>query len=170
MSAWPLARWPGWARWLSYVASALLVLAVVPLWPWRPACRCETVWRGDLRDVYVDFVAEALDDSRIYYWRFGDLVLLRPLPWLDGHEIVSRSDTVYDIECKVAQMLGDDVTIDGVLYRAPEPLKRLKVEMAQAIGPDPRFDPDGRRRIAADTRITRFCPLFRAAILEPPER
>jgi hypothetical protein len=39
--------------------------------------------------------------------------------------------------------------------------------MAARIGPDPRFAPDGTRRIAADTRISQFCPLFRATILEP---
>jgi hypothetical protein len=156
------------ARFLCFSALTLLVLSVVPLWPWRPACRCETVWWGDLRDAYVDFVAEALDRSGIYHWRFADLILLRPVPWLDDHELVPRSEDIYDIECKVAEMLGDDVTLDGVLYRAPEALQRLKVEMADRIGPDPRFDAQGRRRIAADTRITLFCPLFRAAILEPP--
>lgn len=155
---------------LRFSALALLLLAVVPLWPWRPACRCKTVWWGDLRDEYVSFVAEGPDRRKISYWRVSDLILLRPLPWLDGHEIVSRSDALHDTEGKVAQMLGNDVTIDGVFYPAPEGLKRLKVEMAEAIGPDPRFGPDAGRRIAADTRITLFCPLFRAAVLEPAPR
>jgi hypothetical protein len=77
---------------------------------------------------------------------------------------------IYDAECKIARMLSDDVTIAGVLYRAPEAVRQLKVEMASRIGPDLRFEPDGTRKIAADTRITRFCPLFRAAILGSPSR
>jgi len=160
-------RWKRAAKLLGGLALVLLTLSVVPLWPWRPTCRCETLWTGDLRDAYVDFVSEALDNSGIYHWRFGDIILLRPFPGLDGHGLVPRSEDIYDIECKVAQMLGDDITLDGVLYRAPEAVQRLKVEMAARIGPDPRFNPDGSRRIAADTRITLFCPLFRATILEP---
>jgi hypothetical protein len=50
------------------LASALLlvlaVLATVPLMPWRPACRCPTVWSGDLRDIYVDQFTEFLGPVR----------------------------------------------------------------------------------------------------------
>ena len=52
----------------------LLVLSTVPFMPWRPACRCPTVWTGDLRDVYVDRVAYWLQQDNIYFWRFGDLM------------------------------------------------------------------------------------------------
>lgn len=148
-------------------AAVLLVLAIVPLWPWRPACRCYTQWTGDLRDVYVDYVAINLDRNEISYWRFGDIILIRFLPWLDGRQISTRSDAIFNIECKVAEMLSEDVTLDGVLHRAPEIVDRLRVEMAAQIGPDPRFAPDGTRRIAADTRVSQICPLFRATILEP---
>jgi hypothetical protein len=149
------------------VAALLLALAIIPLWPWRPACRCYTQWTGDLRDVYVDYVAINLGRNEISYWRFGDIILIRFLPWLDGRQISTRSDAIFNIECKVAEMLSEDVMLDGVLHRAPEAVERLRVEMAARIGSDPRFAPDGTRRIALDTRITQFCPLFRATILEP---
>lgn len=136
--------------------------------PWRPACRCPTVWTGDLRNVYVDQVAYWLHRDNIYFWRFGDLILLRVLPWLDRPEIQSRADVIYNTECQVAQAVSEDLTIDGVHYEAPKSVERLRVEMADNIGPDPRFDAQGRRRIASDTRVALFCPLFRAAILEPP--
>jgi hypothetical protein len=150
------------------LAAALAVLAVVPLWPWRPTCRCDTVWQGDLRDVYVDEFTDMLDRSHVYYWRFGDLVLLRAIPWFDGDDFWSQADAVYNWECKVAEAVSEDQVIDGVLHRAPEAVERLRAKMASRIGPDPRFAPDGTRKIAADTRVTRFCPLFRAAILDPP--
>lgn len=154
---------------LAFVAAAvLLVLATVPLMPWRPACRCPTVWEGDLRDVYVDQFAYWLGQENVYYWRVGDLILLRVLPWLDRQPVyLSRADAIYNTECQVAEGLSEDLTIDGVLHRVPEALERLRVEMAARIGPDPRFAPDGTRRIASDTRVTLFCPLFRATILEP---
>lgn len=160
-------RWPGWARLLGVTALMLLVLAVMPLWPWRPACRCGPVWWGDLRDIYVDEFTAMLELSGVYYWQFGDLVLLRVIPWLDGTEFMSQADAVYNWECKVAEALSEDQTIDSVLYPEPELVKRLKVELEPTIGPDPRFNPDGSRRIAADTRVRYSCPLFRASILEP---
>lgn len=153
---------------LFITAVVLLVLATVPLMPWRPACRCPTVWTGDLRNIYVDEVAEALADRHIYFWRFGDLILLRVLPWLDRPPVHrSRADAIYNMECKVAEGLSEDQVIDGMLHRAPEAVDRLRVKMAAKIGPDPRFASDGSRRISADTRISLFCPLFRATILEP---
>jgi hypothetical protein len=146
----------------------LVVLAIVPLWPWRPACRCATVWQGDLRDVYVDQFAGWLRQENVYHWRFGDLILLRVLPWLDRTQIWSRADAIYNGECKLAASLSDDQTIDGVFYPAPETIKRLKVELEPRLGPDPRIKPDGTRIVGLDTRVARFCPLFRATILEPP--
>lgn len=167
MSVWPPAHWRGRARWLGSVALVLLVLAVVPLWPWRPACRCKTVWWGDLRNIYVHEFTYSLEHENVYYWRFGDLVLLRVLPWFDGNELWSRSDIIYNMECKLAEALSDDETIDGVLYPAPELVTRLKVELEPKIGPDPRLKPDGTRAIGYDTRVAFSCPLFRASILEP---
>lgn len=49
----------------------------------------------------------------------------------------------------------------------PEDVVKVKRGMRE-LGRYPRFNRDVSRRIAADTRIMRFCPLFRAAILEPP--
>ena len=89
------------------------------------------------------------------------------LSWLDRPEIQSRADVVYNTECQVAQAVSEDLTIDGMLYQPPKAVERLRIEMADEIGPDPRFDANGRRRIASDTRVTLSCPLFRAAILEP---
>jgi hypothetical protein len=134
---------------LGVAAGTLLILLLVPLWPWRPACRCHTQWTGDLRDVYVDYVAKNLDRSCIFYWRFGDIILIRFLPWLDGEQISTRGDAIFNTECKVGEMLSEDVTLDGVLHRAPEAVDRLRVEMAARIGADPRFAPDGTRLIAA---------------------
>jgi hypothetical protein len=46
---------------LAFTAAAtLLVLASVPLWPWRPTCRCQEGVQGDLRDVYVDEFAGSM--------------------------------------------------------------------------------------------------------------
>jgi hypothetical protein len=90
------------------------------------------------------------------------------LPWLDGVEIGSRADAIYNGECKIAEALSDDETIDGVHHPAPEAVKRLKVELEPLLGPDPRLQPDGTFRWwNADTRVGRSCRLFRASILEP---
>jgi hypothetical protein len=145
----------------------VLILLVVPLWPWRPICRCQEGVQGDLRDIYVDRFALWLRQDKIYYWRLGDLILLRVLPWLDGVEIGSRADAIYNGECKIAEALSDDETIDGVLHVAPELVKRLKVELEPTLGPDPRIKPDGSRIVGADTRVRRSCRLFNAAVLEP---
>jgi hypothetical protein len=150
------------------LAAVITVLAVVPLWPWRPACRCDTIWRGDLRDVYVDEFVEGLTQANVAYRRFGDLVLLRAIPWLDGDEWWSQADAVYNTECKSAEALSDDQTIGGVLYPAPEIVKRLKAELEPEIGPDTRFNPDGSRAwYGSDKRVRYSCSLFRASILEP---
>lgn len=148
--------------------AVFLVLAVVPLWPWRPTCRCQQGVRGDLRDVYVDRFALWLRQDKVYYWQLGDVILLRVLPWLDGVEIETRADAIYNGECSIAEALSDDQTIDGRFYPAPEAIKRLKVELEPRLGPDPRIKPDGTRIVGSDTRVTRSCRLFRAAILEPP--
>lgn len=166
-----MASWWGgsWCpRLLVGSVAVLLVLAIVPLWPWRPACRCPIVWHGDLRDVYVDQVANSLRRESIYYWRFGDLILIRALPWFDRTQIWTRSDAIYNIECKLAGSLSDDQTVDGVFYPAPETVRRLKVELEPRIGPDPRIKPDGTRRVGLDPRVAFSCLLFRATILEPP--
>ena len=105
---------------------------------------------------------------RRYDWRFGDLVLLRLLPWFDGTDLIPRRSVVPNGERKLAEALSDDQTIDGVLYPAPEAVTRLKRELEPAIGPDPRFAPDRTRLYyGSDTRVGRNCELFRAAILEP---
>lgn len=147
---------------------ALVVLATVPLMPWRPACRCSTVWSGNLRDIYVDQVVKFLKQENVYYWRFGDVVMIRVLPWLDGNELWARDEIIYDAECKLAESLSEDRTINGIVYPAPEAVKRLKVELEPIIGPDPRIKADGTRIHGSDPRVRFHCALFRAAILEPP--
>lgn len=74
---WPL---PAKLRLALISLMVLVVLATVPLMPWRPACRCPTVWSGDLRDIYVDQFTEFLGEENVYYWRFGDVVMIRVLP------------------------------------------------------------------------------------------
>lgn len=129
----------------------------------------DTVWQGDLRDVYVDEFTGWLREENVYYWRFGDLILLRVLPWFDRPPIWTRADAIYNGECKIAAALSDDQTIDGVLYPAPDAVKRLKIELEPRIGPDTRFNPDGTRAwYGSDTRVALSCPLFRASIVEPP--
>jgi hypothetical protein len=70
-------------------------------------------------------------------------------------------------ERKLAEALSEDQTIDGVLHPAPEAVERLKKELVPIIGPDPRRRPDGTWVYGNDTRVSRNCQLFRAAILEP---
>lgn len=118
--------------------------------------------------MYVDEFASWLRQENIYYWRFDDLILIRVLPWLDRVQIWTRSDAMYNGECKLAASFSDDQTIDGKFYPAPEAVKRLKLELEPRMGPDPRVKPDGTRIVGSDTRVTRSCRLFRAAILEPP--
>jgi hypothetical protein len=141
-------------------------LSVVPVWPWWPTCGGKLI-TGDYRDVYVDRFAKALNRDNVYYWRSGDLVLARLLPWLDGDEYWGQDAVILNAERKLAEALSDDQTIDGVLYAAPEEVKRLKKELEPIIGPDPRRRPDGTWVYGSDTRVAGNCQLFRAAILEP---
>jgi hypothetical protein len=139
----------------------------VPVWPWWPTCSGKLI-TGDYRDIYVDKFARWLGSLNVYYWRSGDLVLVRPLPWLDGDEYWGQRAIIANGEKKLAEALSDDQTIDGVFYPAPEAVTRLKKELDPIIGPDRRFAPDGTRLYyGSDTRVGRNCRLFRAAILEP---
>jgi hypothetical protein len=107
----------------------------------------------------------------VHYWRFGDIVLLRVFPIFDGTDLIPRRSVVYTDQRKLAEILSEDQTIDGVFYPAPEEVKRLKKELEPIIGPDPRRRPDRRWVHGSDTRASRNCRLFRAAILEPePDR
>jgi hypothetical protein len=164
----------GWrhrvVRWTK-VGGTLLTLfvffSVVPAWPWWPTCGGKLI-TGDYRDVYVDEFARFLAREDVYYWRSGDLVLVRALPWLDGNELWGQEAVILNAEKKLADALSDDQTIDGVFYPAPDEVKRLKKELEPIIGPDRRFAPDGTRLYyGSDTRVSRNCRLFRAAILEP---
>ena len=146
----------------------LLLLALVPLWPWRPTCRCHTAPEGDLRDAYVDAFAAFMRQEHVYHWRFGDLILIRVLPWFDQVEIWTREDAIYNTECKLAAYFSEDQIVDGKPLPAPAAVKRLKVELEPTMGPDQRIKPDGTRIVGLDTRVQRSCRLFRASILEPP--
>lgn len=80
---------------------------------------------------------------------------------------MGQDAVILNAERKLAEALSDDQTIDGVLYPAPEKVKRLKKELEPIIGPDPRRRPDGTWVHGSDTRVSGNCQLFRAAILEP---
>jgi hypothetical protein len=155
-----------WAKVGAALQTLLVFFSVVPAWPRWPTCGGKPI-TGDYRDIYVDEFARWLDSLNVYYWRSGDLVLVRALPWLDGDEYWSQGDVIVNGEVGIADALSDDQTIDGVLYPAPEEVKRLKKELEPIIGPDPRRRPDGRWVHGSDTRVSRNCQLFRAAILEP---
>jgi hypothetical protein len=156
-------------RWAK-VSGVLLILfgffSTVPIWPWWPSCDGKPIV-GDYRDIYVEEFVRWLAEDEVYYWRFGDVVLLRLLPLFDGTDLIPRRAVVPNGERKLAEALSEDQTIDGVLYRAPEEVKRLKKELEPIIGPDPRRRPDGSWVHGSDTRVGRNCRLFRAAILEP---
>lgn len=157
-------------RWAK-VGAALLVAAAffstVPVWPWRPTCGGRLII-GDYRDIYVDEFASWLDSFNVYHWRFGDVIVVRALPWLDGDEYWGQAAVILNGEKRLAEALSDDQTISGVLYPAPAGVTRLKKELEPIIGPDRRFAPDGTQLVyGSDTRVGRNCQLFRAAILEP---
>jgi hypothetical protein len=156
-----------WAKVGAALLTLLVFLSIVPVWPWWPTCAGKLIF-GDYRDIYVDRFAKALTRDNVYYWRSGDLVLVRMLPWLDGDEYWGQETVILNAERKLAEALSDDQTIDGVYYPAPEEVKRLKKELEPIIGPDRRFAADGTRLYyGSDTRVGRNCQLFRAAILEP---
>jgi hypothetical protein len=149
------------------VLAAVVLFATVPLWPWWPTCGGKPII-GDYRDIYVDEFTGSLAQGDIYFWRFDDVVLLRLLPAFDGTDLIPRRSVVASSERKLAEALSDDQKIEGVLYPAPDEVKRLKKELEPIIGPDRRFAPDGTRLYyGSDTRVGRNCQLFRAAILEP---
>jgi hypothetical protein len=155
-----------WSKVGAAVLAAVVFFSTVPVWPWWPACGGQPI-TGDYRDIYVDEFARSLTREGVYYWRFGDLVLIRLLPWLDGNKYWGQSDIILNAEEKLANALSEDPTIDGVLYPPPEEVKRLKQVLEPIIGPDPRRRPDGTWVHGSDTRVSRNCQLFRAAILEP---
>jgi hypothetical protein len=161
------AHWPKRGPILTALALFLVLFSTVPTYRWIPDCGGEPV-EGDYRDIYVDLFVRWLDQTGVYYWRFGDVVLIRELGWGDGDELLDRGEVILKGETGIADYLSEDQVIDGVLHPAPEAVKRLKVELAPIIGPDPRILPDGRVAIGSDTRVSRHCTtLFRAAILEP---
>ena len=168
MSAPPTVGLSWQRRLLLASVATLLVLALVPLWPWRPTCRCHTAPEGDLRDIHVDAVTAFMRQEHVYHWRFGDLILIHVLPWFDQTRIMTRSDIIHNMECKLAASFSEDQIVDGALYPAPTAVKRLKVELEPVMGPDQRIKPDGTRIVGLDTRVRRSCRLFRASILEPP--
>jgi hypothetical protein len=152
LGASPTVGWrPKALRWAK-AGAALLTLfiffSIVPVWPWWPTCGGKLI-TGDYRDIYVDGFANALTRDNVYYWRSGDLVLVRVLPWLDGDEYWGQEAVILNGERKLAEALSDDQTIDGVFYPAPEAVMRLKKELEPIIGPDPRLRPDGRWCTAA---------------------
>jgi hypothetical protein len=155
-----------WANVGAAVLAAVVFLSTVPVCPWVPTCGGRPII-GDYRDIYVDEFVRWLAEGEVYYWRFGDVVLLRLLPLFDGTDLIPRRAVVPNGERKLGEALSEDQTIDGVLYPAPEEVKRLKKELEPIIGPDPRRRPDGRWVHGSDTRVSRNCQLFRAAILEP---
>jgi hypothetical protein len=155
-----------WAKLGAASLTTVVFLSMVPVWPWLPTCGGTPII-GDYRDIYVDRFAKWLADGDVYYWRIGDIILLRPFPWFDGTDQIPRRSILLNGERGFAEALSDDQTIDGVLYPAPEEVKRLKKELEPIIGPDPRRRPDGRWVHGSDTRVSRNCQLFRAAILEP---
>jgi hypothetical protein len=156
-----------WAKLGAALLTLFVFFSIIPVWPWWPTCGGELI-TGDYRDVYVDEFARYLAREGVYYWRFGNLVLVRVLPWLDGNELWGQEAVILNAEKKLAEALSDDQTINGVLYPAPEEVKRLKKELEPIIGPDRRFAADGTRLYyGSDTRVSRNCQLFRAAILEP---
>jgi hypothetical protein len=162
-----LRRVVRWAKLAGAVLAAIVLFSTVPLWPWWPTCGGRLI-TGDYPDVYVDEFTDSLAQGDIYFWRFGDVVLLRVLPAFDGTDLIPRRSVVASSERKLAEALSDDQTINGVLSPAPEAVKRLKKELEPIIGPDRRFAPDGTRLYyGSDTRVGRNCRLFRAAILEP---
>jgi hypothetical protein len=155
-----------WTKIGAALLTLFVFLSIVPVWPWWPTCGGKLI-TGDYRDIYVDEFARFLAREDVYYWRFGDLVVVRLVSWLDGNEYWGQRDIILNAEEKRANALSDDKTIDGVFYPAPEEVKRLKKELEPIIGPDPRRRPDGTWVYGSDTRVSRNCQLFRAAILEP---
>ena len=104
------------------------------------------------RDIYVERLTVFLGRENVAYARFGDWVLVQLLPWLDGNELWGQGAIIMNAERKLAELLSEDQTFDGIPYPAPEEVKRLKKELEPVIGPDPRHRPDGSWVYGSDTR------------------
>ena len=129
----------------SLIGLTFLLLTVVPLMPYQAECFDETV-PGPYRKVYVDNVAYWFRNIHIYYWRFGNTILLRVLPIFDGNAVFDRSDAILNT-IKIADDLSEDVRRDGVFYPAPPAVKRLKAE-----------HPDTYRHVDLCRAAVRFSP------------
>jgi hypothetical protein len=82
---------------------------------WVPDCGGAPI-EGDYRNIYVDLFTDWLDETDVYYWRFGNVVLLRELGRGDGDETLDRGDAILNGETGIADYLSEDQTIDGILY------------------------------------------------------
>ena len=125
------ARWPRWlcSPWFGVPATAawLLVLAtLVPIVPWQARCYDEPV-AGPYRPIFLAQVMAWLSLTDVYYWRFGDRILLRALPVFDGEYFFDRAGVLLYI-AKISDRLQENVTIDGVLYPKPPAVKRVEEE------------------------------------------
>lgn len=105
-------------------AGTCLLLSAIPVMPWRASCYTEPV-PGPYRPIFLKNVSEWLAGNDVYYWRLGDLILLRLVPIFDGYRSITRETILLNIG-KISLMLEDDVTIDGVLYPKPPAVREIE--------------------------------------------
>jgi hypothetical protein len=120
-----------WAAALAILAALFFLLTVIPVVPWQARCYEEPV-PEPYRPIFLKRVTAWLSQDDIYYWRIGDVILLRVVPLFDGKgrgpiidDLFYRASTLLNIG-KIQDMLEEDVTIDGVLYPKPPAVREVE--------------------------------------------